>query len=44
MGSSVRDIKKLCPNAEVKAGMSIHGGSVKRARKDIEKWIEAGRK
>lgn len=44
MGSSVRDIKKLCPNAEVKAGMAIHGGSVKRARKDIEKWIEAGRK
>lgn len=43
-GRSVRDIKKLCPNAEVKAGMSIPGGSVKRARKIIEKWIEAGRK
>lgn len=39
MGSSVADIKKLCPGARVENGLAIHGGSVKRARNDIEKWI-----
>lgn len=39
MGNSVSDIKKLCPTANVEKGLAIHGGSVKRAEKDIEKWI-----
>lgn len=39
MGSSVSDIKKLCPSAKVDKGLAIHGGSVQGARKDIEKWI-----
>lgn len=39
MGSSVADIKKLCPGARVENGLAIHGGSVNRARNDIEKWI-----
>lgn len=39
MGSSVSDIKKLCPSAKVDKGLAIHGGSVQRARKDIENWI-----
>lgn len=39
MGNSVGDIKKLCPTANVEKGLAIHGGSVKRAEKDIEKWI-----
>ncbi|MGM9682818.1 MAG: flavodoxin [Eubacteriales bacterium] len=39
LGSSIRDIKKLCPAATVKKGLAIHGGSVSRAKKEIEKWI-----
>ena len=36
---SVKDIRKLCPKAKVEAGLAINGGSVSRARKDIENWI-----
>lgn len=39
MGGSERDIKRLCPNAKVEKGLAIHGGSVRRSEKDIEKWI-----
>ena len=39
MGSSVSDIKNMCPSAKVDKGLAIHGGSVQRARKDIERWI-----
>jgi flavodoxin len=40
MGSSERDIKKLCPNAKVEKGLAIHGASVGRSRAEIEKWIK----
>lgn len=40
MGSSERDIRRLCPKAQVEKGLAIHGGSVSRSRKEIEKWIE----
>ena len=39
MGSSERDIKRLCPDTIVEQGLAIHGGSVQRSKKDIEKWI-----
>lgn len=39
MGSSVNDIKRLCPTAKVEQGLAIQGGSVERSKKDIEKWI-----
>lgn len=39
MGSSITDIKKLCPGARVEEGLAIRGGSVKDAKKNIEKWI-----
>jgi flavodoxin len=39
MGSSVRDIEKACPGAEVKRGLAIRGSSVERARDEIEQWI-----
>lgn len=39
LGSSVNDIKKLCPDASVEAGLAIRGGSVERSEKDIERWI-----
>ena len=41
MGSSINDIKKLCPNAKVEKGLAIHGGSVERSQKDIENWVKA---
>jgi len=39
MGSSVSDIKKLCPGAKVEVGLAIRGGSVEKFRTDIENWI-----
>lgn len=39
MGRSVSDIRKLCPTALVEEGLAIHGGSVRQAEKDIEKWV-----
>lgn len=40
LGSSIIDIKKLCPTAKVEKGLAIHGGNVKQSRNDIEKWIQ----
>lgn len=40
MGSSISDIKQLCPTANVKSGLAVHGGSVQQSKKDIEKWIQ----
>jgi flavodoxin len=40
MGSSERDIKKLCPNAKVLSGLAIRGGSVARADKDVANWLK----
>ena len=40
MGSSARDIKKLCPGATVKGGLSIQGGSAARSVTDIAAWIK----
>ena len=40
MGSSERDIKRLCPKAKVLSGLAIRGGSVERADKEIKNWIK----
>lgn len=40
MGSSERDIQKLCPGAKVEKGLAIHGGSVKNAGDAIRKWMK----
>ena len=40
IGSSERDIKKLCPNSKVLPGLAIVGGSVDKADKDIMNWLE----
>ena len=40
MGNSERDIKKLCPGADVRTGLPIHGSSVSGARPAIEKWLK----
>jgi len=41
IGSSERDIKKLCPKARVLPGLAIRGGSVARADKDLSNWLKA---
>jgi flavodoxin len=40
LGSSERDIKKLCPNAKVLSGLAIKGGTVGRADKDLASWLK----
>jgi len=40
MGSSGRDIKKLCPNAKVLSGLAIQGGSVNRADGELSSWLK----
>ena len=39
MGSSVEDIRKLCPTARVKSGLAIQGGSVNHSQKEVENWV-----
>lgn len=44
MGSSITDIKNLCSGAKIEEGLAIRGGSVKKSKKEIEKWIKQGEK
>lgn len=39
MGSSERDIKRLCPKAKVLSGLAIQGGRVGRADQDVAAWL-----
>lgn len=39
MGSSISDIKRLCPEAKVEKELAIRGGRVKMSKQDIEKWV-----
>ena len=38
MGNSVRDIQKLCPQAQVEKGLAIYGSRAKQSQKDLEQW------
>jgi len=40
IGSSERDIKKLCPNAKVLSGIAICGGSVGGADNLVQNWLK----
>lgn len=40
MGSSERDIKKMCPNAKVLSGLASEGGNVAKADKDVSNWLK----
>ncbi|MDE7398367.1 MAG: flavodoxin [Oscillospiraceae bacterium] len=40
MGSSVSDIKRLCPNSKVDMGLAIHGAKADKAGSDIDKWLK----
>jgi flavodoxin len=39
LGSSERDIQKLCLGAKVETGIAIHGAEVSRSKSAIEKWL-----
>ena len=41
MGSSERDIKKTCPGADVKKGLSITGSQTANAKASVQKWLFA---
>ena len=41
MGGSERDIKKTCPGAEVKKGLSITGSQAANAKASVQKWLSA---
>jgi flavodoxin len=41
MGTSVQDLKRLCPGATVLGGQSFLGHDVKDARNDVRKWLRA---
>ena len=41
MGSSERDIKKACPGAEVKKGLSVTGSQAENAKPSVQKWLSA---
>lgn len=42
MGSSVMDIRRMCPGAEVGAGLAIRGGCAKRSKENVETWLKTG--
>ena len=39
LGSSVRDIKKMCPSAVVDDGLALRGSGVNNYKKELEKWV-----
>ncbi len=40
IGSSERDIKKLCPNSKMLPGIAIRGGSVANADNVVQAWLK----
>lgn len=40
MGNSEGDIRRICPNAQVKSGLAIRGSRADRSAEEIEKWIK----
>lgn len=40
LGHSEKDIKKLCPGADVRKGLAIRGGNVMKAKVEIERWLK----
>ena len=41
MGSSERDIKRACPDATVKSGLPITGGSAANSKNSVQRWLTA---
>ena len=41
MGGSERDIKKTCPGADVKSGLTVTGSEAANAGRRVKKWLAA---
>jgi flavodoxin len=39
LGRSVQDIENLCPNATIREGLAIRGGSAGSAQNDVSNWL-----
>lgn len=44
MGISEKDIRRICPGANVEKGLAIHGGGVANAEPEILAWLKHFRK
>lgn len=42
MGTSEKDLKRLCPNATIMKGLAIHGTIACMAEQAINNWIQNG--
>lgn len=38
-GSTLNDLRKLCPNAMIREGLAVRGGRVRNAQSDITQWL-----
>jgi len=41
MGGSERDIKKTCPGADIKKGLSVTGSEAANSKTSVQKWLSA---
>jgi flavodoxin len=41
MGSSERDLKRICPGATVKNGLSITGSAAASAKEAVRRWLDS---
>ena len=39
-GRSLNDLKKLCPGADIKAGLSIQGSFVSSSKEKVKQWVK----
>lgn len=39
-GKSLNDLKKLCPGADIKEGLSIQGSSVSNSENKVKNWVK----
>lgn len=39
LGHSIEELRKICPKAEIGPGLSLQGGRIAGAEKEIKKWI-----
>lgn len=43
MGRSEADIRKLCPNSDIRRGLAIHGSAVSEADAAVKAWLDKNR-
>ena len=41
MGGSERDVRRACPNADVKSGLSILGSAAAESKGSLQRWLKA---